>query len=296
MRTALNGSQTVVYAALDPKVANTNGLYYKYAQITNRKCQMSIDWIEFLVFRDLEKVKVPDAARDGEMGLWLWKASENWASLSATDVIGQINEKRNAWNVVKYLEIKSNNVYIESKKKNWVCVFAEWHCLSYIYRYVWCTRIGSYSSTGMYATAFRYTHSHSFTHRCVSVTQNNNKNANNESKNIQLVSLPAAAAATAAVSARRCVYLDITVYTYEIWINQQNTNLQNSECRACVYTVQCVHLIFLNRNCREIKKIASFWSVHIPLVRTSNMCCSVCVCMALTPMWSTSSLYHHIYR
>lgn len=90
----------------------------------------------------------------------------------------------------------------------------------------------------MYATAFRYTHSHAHTlaYRCGSVTQNNNKNANNESKNIQLVSLPAAAA-TAAVSARRCVYLDITVYTYEIWINQQNTNLQNSECRACVYTV-----------------------------------------------------------
>lgn len=59
LKTAKSGAQTTLYAALDPDLEKTSGLY----------------------FSDCQPKDVAVAAKDDKMAEWLWAVSEKWTKL-----------------------------------------------------------------------------------------------------------------------------------------------------------------------------------------------------------------------
>ncbi|XP_012536020.1 retinol dehydrogenase 13 isoform X2 [Monomorium pharaonis] len=62
VRSPLQGAQTVLYATLDPSLANVSGCYFNNCEIKD----------------------VTEEAKNDEMAKWLWKVSEKWTKLNVT--------------------------------------------------------------------------------------------------------------------------------------------------------------------------------------------------------------------
>lgn len=94
MKTATNGAQTTIWAALSPELDKKSGLYYRYNPILSFQKNNNTSFGSFSIetthhlnicqhiyFSDSAKAQVTEEAKNKEVSEWLWKLSEKWTGL-----------------------------------------------------------------------------------------------------------------------------------------------------------------------------------------------------------------------